>query len=213
MPTTGARPSSTLRSVSTWHKPNRLYLAAFRDGSIKIGTSTLTRAETRLEEQGAWAARFVAETTNGRAVRHLEDAVTERLGIAQSVSAVRKRRGLVSPISDDRLTAMLQRAADEGAANARHQSSGRRNDVTPLDQQWHHPMAEHPAAAHILDYPLALQKGRHDLQMITAIGRHLLVQRSNGDDVFAVDPAPLFGVRLDIGDFGSDEIAIQDSLF
>ncbi len=192
-------------------QPNRLYLAAFRDGTIKIGTSTLARAEKRLEEQGAWAARFVAETTNGRAVRDLEDAVTEQLGIAQSVSAVRKRRGLVSPISDDQLAVMLQHTADEVLNTVINPAVG--DDVTPLDQGWHHPMASHPAMANILDYPLALQKGRHDLQMITAIGRHLLVHRSDGNDVFAVDPAPLFGVRLDIGDFGSDEIAIQDSLF
>ncbi|MGY9083093.1 MAG: DUF2797 domain-containing protein [Acidimicrobiales bacterium] len=192
-------------------KPNRLYLAAFRDGSIKIGTSTLTRAETRLEEQGAWTARFIAETTNGRTVRHLEDAVTERLGIAQSVSAVRKRRGLVSPISNDQLSAMLQHAVDEVLRTIVNPAVG--DDMTSLDLHWHHPMAEHPAAAHILDYPLALQKGRHDLYLVTAIGRHILVKRADGDDVFVIDPSPLFGVRLDIGEFGSDEITIQDSLF
>ena len=39
------------------------------------------------------------------------------------------------------------------------------------------------------------------------------MKRADGDDVFVIDPSPLFGVRLDIGEFGSDEITIQDSLF
>lgn len=192
-------------------QPNRLYLAAFRDGSIKIGTSTLTRADRRLEEQGAWVARFVAETTNGRDVRHLEDAVTEQLGITQAVSATRKGRGLVSPVSNDQLASSLQQATQDVHAAVVDAAAG--THVTVLDEEWRHPMAEHPATANIIRYPLALTTGRHDLHVITAIGRHLLVHRAGGDDVFVIDPAPLFGMWLDIGDFGSDEIAIQDSLF
>jgi hypothetical protein len=80
-------------------------------------------------------------------------------------------------------------------------------------ERWRHPMAEHPALGKVLAYPLTLQSGNHDLEVITAVGRALLVRRASGDDVFAIDPAPLFGLRLDIGDYGSDEIAIQDSLF
>lgn len=40
-------------------QPNELYLAAFRDGSVKVGTSTAPRLRTRLTEQGAWRARVV----------------------------------------------------------------------------------------------------------------------------------------------------------
>jgi len=192
-------------------QPNRLYLAAFRDGSIKIGTSTLARSDKRLEEQGAWMARFVAETADGRAVRHLEDAVTETAGIAQSVSAIRKSRGLVSPLSDDRLDAELQQAVADAHGLVIDKSAG--GDVTAMDEIWRHPMADHPAMSNLLAYPLTLQTGAHDLRVVTAIGRHLIVTRSNGDDHFVVDPAPLFGLWLDMGDFGSGEIAIQDSLF
>ena len=192
-------------------QPNRLYLAAFRDGSIKIGTSTLARADKRLEEQGAWIARFAAETSNGKIVRHLEDAVTEQLGLPQAVSAARKRRGLISPVDDTRLAAEL----DEFATSVlEHVISQERDEsVTPLDLSWRHPMADHPAAVEPIDYPLRLQRGRHDLELITAIGRHLLVRKPAGRDVFVIDPAPLFGVWLDIGNYGSDEFAIQDSLF
>ena len=53
----------------------------------------------------------------------------------------------------------------------------------------------------------------HDLKLITAIGRHGLARRPSGTDVFIFDPKPLLGIWPDIGDYGSDEIAIQDSLF
>lgn len=192
-------------------QPNRLYLAAFRDGSIKVGTSTLGRADKRLEEQGAWIAQFVAETTNGRSVRHLEDAVTEQLAIAQSVSATRKGRGLISPVTDDQLLTSLRQAAADVHRLVVEPATG--NDVELMDNPWRHPMTGHPALANPLRYPLSLTQGRHDLHALTAVGRHLLVKRADGDDVFAIDPAPLFGVCFEIGDFGSDEIAIQDSLF
>lgn len=192
-------------------QPNRLYLAAFRDGSIKVGTSTLMRSERRLEEQGAWMATFVAETSNGRLVRHIEDAVTEELGLPQAVSATRKLRGLIDPIDDDALASEL----DNWATNVDTHivSRQREGSASPLNERWRHPMADHPAVAEAIAYPLPLQRGRHDLELITAVGRHLIARRPGGTDVFAFDPLPLFGIWLDLGDYGSDEIAIQDSLF
>jgi hypothetical protein len=192
-------------------QPNRLYLAAFRDGSIKVGTSTLNRSQRRLEEQGAWLARFVAETTNGKLVRHIEDAVTEDLGLPQSVSAMRKLRGLVKPVDDDELLARLADFAD----NVETHVLARELDPTvmSLAEPWRHPMADHPALVGAIEYPLRVLRGSHDLELITAVGRHLVAQRPGGTDAFVLDPQPLFGVWPEIGDFGSDEIAIQDSLF
>lgn len=192
------------------NQPNRLYLAAFRDGSIKIGTSTLGRSQRRLEEQGAWMARFVAETPNGRAVRHIEDAVTEQLGISQAVSAVRKGRGLANPVPDTQLLATLD---EVGAQVGELVLKAGDHQATPMAEDWRHPMADHPAAAGAIDYPLHAKHGRHDLELITAVGRHILARRPDGDDVFVIDPAPLYGLWLDLGDYGSDDMHIQDSLF
>lgn len=202
--------------VEHLQQPNRLYLAGFRDGSIKVGTSTRSRTQKRLEEQGAWMARLVAETTNGIAVRSLEDLVTEVWSLPQAVNARRKIKGLVDPLPDAELDRLLGAAArDVGRLMDRAPDER----VHPLamgedpGERWRHPMAEHPALGKVLAYPLTLQSGNHDLEVITAVGRALLVRRASGDDVFAIDPAPLFGLRLDMGDYGSDEIAIQDSLF
>ena len=192
-------------------QPNRLYLAGFRDGSIKIGTSTRSRSGTRLAEQGAWIARYVAETADGRTVRELEDAVTDILGIGQSVSTSRKRKGLVSPTPDDVLLATLDRAAARVASII--EADGVNVDLDGTDSTWRHPMTDAIAGQRIVDYPLALTTGRHDLVLETAIGRLIIARRPEGDDRFVLDPAPLAGRWLDVGDYGSDEIAIQDSLF
>lgn len=252
-------------------QPNRLYLAAFRDGSIKVGTSTVGRSHKRLAEQGAWMARFVAETTDGLSVRSLEDLVTEVWSLPQSVSARRKISGLVDPLGDAELDARLDEAATrvgelmartpddrvtplvgidvtgqgspgaasrpgqasregleraakrvEGSAELHDRSPDQREEASDaigmLGEPWRHPMAGHPALAKVREYPLALTSGRHELRVLTAIGRILLARRiaadgQPGPDVFAIDPARLFGIELDIGNYGSDEIAIQDSLF
>ena len=202
--------------VDHLQQPNRLYLAAFRDGSIKVGTSTLGRTQKRLEEQGAWMARLVAETTNGIAVRSLEDLVSEVWSLPQSVSATRKVRGLVSPLDDDELDGRLGAAARDVARLMDRAPDERVMPLEPGDEsgeRWRHPMADHPALAKVLAYPHPLTSGNHDLEVVTAVGRALLVRRPVSDDVFAVDPAPLFGIELDMGDYGSAEIAIQDSLF
>jgi len=191
-------------------QPNRLYLAGFRDGSIKVGTSTAGRADRRLSEQGAWRAVFIAETANGRAVRELEDAVTEQLGVSQSVSNTRKRRGIIAPIEDEVLV-------DELASTARRASAqivdAARLPLTRLEETWRNPLALDPTLDGVVDYPLRIDRGRHDLELLAAVGRLLLARRPGGADVFVLDPAPLYGRWLDRGDFGSDEIAIQDSLF
>ncbi|MGI9642827.1 MAG: DUF2797 domain-containing protein, partial [Acidimicrobiia bacterium] len=88
-------------------QPNLLYLAAFRDGSVKVGTTTAKRGDKRLVEQGAWTARFVTRADDGYAVRDLEDRVTTELGIAQSVSIGRKLDGMVTPVLTDRLISEL----------------------------------------------------------------------------------------------------------
>lgn len=201
-------------------QPNRLYLAAFRDGSVKVGTTTLPRTQKRLEEQGAWMARQVAETTNGIAVRSLEDMVTEVWSLPQAVSGSRKVKGLISPRPDAELEATLNESAQRVFELMERTPDER---VTPLfgddglGVQWRHPIADHAATLHALAYPLSLTAGHHDLEVVTAVGRALFVRRRGpgglGDDVFAIDPAPLFGIELDIGDYGSDEIAIQDALF
>ncbi|MFV2040323.1 MAG: DUF2797 domain-containing protein, partial [Acidimicrobiales bacterium] len=78
-------------------QPNLLYIAAFRDGSVKVGTTTEKRGHVRLLEQGAWRAVIVARADDGYVVRTVEDTVTAEVGLSQSVSIARKVEGMASP--------------------------------------------------------------------------------------------------------------------
>ncbi len=191
-------------------QPNNLYLAAFRDGSIKIGTSTAPRLETRLTEQGAWVARIVASTTDGFAVRTLEDRVTVDLGLPQSVSVRRKLDGLVQPVSDDRLGIELERwSAGVHSLIERHGD----DRVEPAATDWHSPVADDPNWQRVHAYPLKLQSGGHDVELLTASGRVVVLRRPGSDDRFVADLRALFGLEITIDEVEPDELTVQDSLF
>lgn len=191
-------------------QPNHLYLAAFRDGSMKVGTSTAARLDRRLAEQGAWAARIVARSDDGYAVREIEDRVTAALDLPQSVSAARKLTGLVSPRADAEIEARLADLVEPVHALVVSFADSR---LTPQHDSWHNPATGSAELDRLHRYPLKLTSGQHDLRLVTAIGSLVIATRSEGDDRFAINLKGIFGVEVETGDFASDEIAIQDSLF
>lgn len=194
-------------------QPNLLYLAAFRDGSIKVGTSTEKRIETRLTEQGAWRASIVARAPDGVTIRVLEDAVTAMLGLPQSVSAVRKMAGLVSPRPDE---ALLQLLADH-RRTIHELITGSVLAVpdafTTLDQEWSFAGADDNRWRLVHAYPADLSSGAHELTVDAACGRLVLLRRPSGNDRFVADLRRLFGRVLDWGQFGSAPLTVQDALF
>ena len=196
--------------VKHLQQPNELYLAAFRDGSVKVGTSTAPRLRTRLIEQGAWLARVVGTATDGFAVRSIEDRVTVALGLPQSVSIHRKLRGLEQPQPDSALLSELElwtnRAHDliEGSGDDR---------LTSIKVDWRNPQADDSLWDRLHPYPLKPESGSHDLELITACGRAVVARRPGGPDHFVFDLRRLYGVALTLGDETPDELAVQDSLF
>jgi hypothetical protein len=191
-------------------QPNSLYLAAFRDGSIKVGTSTAARLPTRLEEQGAWVAQIVAATTDGFAVRTLEDRITVELGLPQSVSIRRKLDGLLKPVSDDQLRSALSRwTATVHSLMARLDDSR----VTSSSTGWVSSISTDPIWARVHPYPLKLQSGNHDVEFIAASGRVVVLGRPGSSDRFLADLRTLYGIELRLADVEPDELAVQDSLF
>lgn len=190
--------------------PNHLYLAAFRDGSIKIGTSTERRLTKRLSEQGAWMARIVARASDGYAVREIEDRVTEELDIGQTVNVTRKLRGLVNPVADSDLAADLGAAVGEVHELLDVVSDKR---LAASTTAWTNPRADNPAFVRTHRYPLDLANGTHDFEVIDACGPVVALTRTGSSDVFVTSLKPLFGLTLPLGDFTSDTINLQDSLF
>ncbi len=200
-------------------QPNQLYLAGFRDGSIKVGTSTLTRTNQRLAEQGAWRAELVAAAEDGVAVRQLEDLVTEVLGIAQSVSVSRKLDGMTVTSSseaaerDAELEATLGRSAAKVRQLVDHAADPR---LAALVETWEPVSRHHEVWNKTHRYPHALDDGSHQLEIVDAVGRVVALKRTGAgaaDDTFVADLGRLYGVELELCDHGSAEIAVQDSLF
>lgn len=189
---------------------NVLYLAAFRDGSMKVGTSTATRANERLLEQGAWLARIVARSNDGYAVRLIEDRVTANLQIPQSVSTSRKLAGLLRPRSDERLSSQLESAAWVVAELVEASDDDR---LKVEHARWQSPHADELLWTLVHRYPLHLDRGTHNFHTIGACGRIAAVQVVGVPDVMLVDLAQFLGVELTLGDYASGEIAIQDALF
>ncbi len=191
-------------------QPNVLYLAAFRDGSTKVGTSTERRLAKRLVEQGAWLATVVAGAADGYAVRDVEDRVTSALGIPQSVSVGRKLDGMASPRPEAQLAELL---AEQGRQVRALVVGGDDGRLSPTDQAWSFPGQDDPVWDGLHRYPLRLDSGQHDLEVLAACGRLVAVRRPGSDDTFVADLGQLFGVELELGDYESDELAVQDRLF
>lgn len=192
-------------------KPNVLYLAAFRDGSIKVGTSTAPRLETRLREQGAWAARIVAKATNGFAVRTLEDAVTAELGLSQAVAIGRKLAGFADPKAE----ASLDRELTSWVFGV-HRIVRELNDdrLNTADTAWDNPLRHAREWDDVHRYPLRLNSGAHDVEMHDACGRAIRFVRATSTDAFVADIGQLFGYELHlVAHVEPDEVTVQDSLF
>jgi len=192
-------------------KPNSLYLAAFRDGSIKVGTSTKPRLQTRLAEQGAWRAVIAANATDGFAVRTLEDRVTAEIGLPQSVAIGRKLAGLEQPKTDEWLESELSRWQAAVAGLIERLADPRLSSANTL---WVTPCDDDSRWKSVHRYPRRLDSGSHDLEVLGASGRAVLARRPSGIDHFAADLRQLYGILIDTSDdVTPDELTVQDSLF
>jgi hypothetical protein len=204
-------------------RPNVLYLAGFRDGSIKVGTSTAHRIDVRLAEQGAWSARLIGGAANGIIVRRLEDDVTTELQIPQSVAVSRKLSGLARPVADDHLDRLLDEALDsvrcldsitgETAGHGFHPEV--HVDGRLLPQSWRNPEF-HEALWHdrpLYPYPAPLDDGPHDVTIIGLCGRVAAITRPDSDDRFLADVGRWYGVELHPGHVEPTAITVQGALF
>ena len=191
-------------------QPNVLYLAAFRDGSVKVGTSTKARLDTRLHEQGAWLARVVASSSDGFAVRSVEDRVSIEVGLPQSVTARRKLDGLASPKTDEWLATELDRWSTRVLELIAQSSDPR---LTAASNPWKSAVSDDPVWADVHPYPLRLDRGAHDLQLETASGRLALAHRPDAVDRFVCDLRQIYGYVLELETVEADPLAVQDSLF
>lgn len=193
------------------NQQNHLYLAAFRDGSIKVGTSTVGRVETRLHEQGAWLASVAVTASDGYAVRYLEDAVSSELGLAQSVSTPRKLAGHAQPKGSDELDRELGRWT-----RTLHRFVAELNDsrFTTTTTQWSNASVASPDWENLHPYTMRLDRGPHHVELMALCGKVAVVRRPGGHDRFVCDLGQIIGLEVELSvNVEPAEITVQDSLF
>ena len=201
--------------VNHLDQANVLYLAGFRDGSVKVGTSTGGRKHTRWLEQGAWRVVAVATVDNGFAVRRLEDLVTEKLGLSQSVAAKRKVAGMASPLDDAVLVERVDRLV--GDVHSLLAQSPDADVVEATKDLWCFPGTTAGSERHMFDrllrYPAELNLGAHHVTIEAMCGRMAVLSRPGDEARFVADIGRLFGIEVDLGDHRPDQLAVQDTLF
>jgi hypothetical protein len=193
-------------------QPHWLYLATFADGITKVGTAAEPRKRSRLNEQGALFATYLAKASDGRTVRYAEDALTRRLGLPQTVRAQAKLQALATLFDLSAASA----AHDEVVARAADALSKKMN--IPLSLEKWTPPAEgellRDAGSSRVLYPHDLRAGEHGFTLVSCIGSQFLaVQEKDSEMSYVLDLGALKGCRITIGDFHSPGAAVQSSLF
>lgn len=192
-------------------QPHWLYLATFPGGLTKVGTVAEPRKHSRLAEQGPQAATYVARAADGREVRFLEDALSSRLKVPQTVRTAAKIQALTEPTASP---------ADVEAAHAGRvaQAAAALTDMRiPVVQEAFSAPVEgellrspgHPPVR----YPHELRDGEHGFTVRSLMGPVALVVLD--DDLhYVLDLGALKGCRLTLGAaFSSASTVIQSALF
>lgn len=194
-------------------QPHWLYIATFANGVSKVGTAAAPRKRSRLDEQGAVFATYLTQSTNGRSVRYLEDALTRQLNIPQSVRSAAKAAALARLLGLESARAAHEQTVERAAQLLPYLGAD------PVLESWTAPEAGHalrspdPGTERAL-YPHDLHRGEHGFHIDSCIGSHLLVRLTPAADIrYVLDLSVLKGRRVVLGAFTSPAPTTQGTLF
>lgn len=193
-------------------QPHWLYLATFADGTTKVGTAAAPRKHSRLDEQGALVATYLAESPDGRAVRILEDTLARRLGLTQTVRAAAKLKALAA-FRDMGPVHTAHKQHLEPAANALSDLN-----IPAVLEPWTPPsqgkLLRTPHADRT-PYPHDPREGEHGLTVLSCVGSNVLASTDgDGELAYVLDLGALKGRRITLGtNFTSPPGVVQSALF
>lgn len=198
-------------------QPHWVYVATFADATSKVGTASGPRKTSRLDEQGAVRATYVAHTPDGRIARVFEDAITERAGIAQTKRRTTKATALERPTAPETLAAEHRDAVEQAGEvlASRSDYAG----VKRVAEPWDPPAAMSGFFADVptggwLPYPHDLLGGDHGFHIDAVAGSTVLARLRDNDDVrYVVDLGRFAGCRIALGTYASPDTPVQMSLF
>lgn len=198
-------------------QPHWVYVATFADATSKVGTASDGRQAARLDEQGAAMATYVARVPDGRVARVIEDAVTERTGLAQVKRRAAKVAALERPASPDAVRGEHRDAVAPAREVVRSSLEG---SVDPAEAVWTRPTATEGFFADVptggwLPYPHDLRTGDHGFHVDAVAGSAVLARLRNEVDEarYVVDLGAVAGCRINIGRYESPDTPVQMSLF
>lgn len=189
-----------------------LYIATFADGTTKVGTASQRSKWSRLADQGALVARYVARADNGSVVRQLEDSVSTNLPPTQFVRGAAKYAALLHPRPPLHLEQMNRAMADVVRGYVAGLALG---GFEPVDEQWQRSSYAEAVAlpGRRTAYPQPLDSGAHGMQLESILGPNALVGLDGVEGKFLVDLGALKGIKIVCGDYQTDIPALQESLF
>ncbi|MGQ0779202.1 MAG: hypothetical protein ACT4NY_33105 [Pseudonocardiales bacterium] len=194
-------------------QPHWLYIATFAHGASKVGTAAAPRRTSRLDEQGAMLASYLAEAPDGRAVRYLEDAVSREIGLSQTVRGAAKLAALTDP-NPRRVQAAHERVVESAVAVLATMGISRSRE------EWSAPaegmvLRSPPRQGERAIYPHDLREGKHGFYIESCAGTQILARISPDDEAvrYVLDLNALKGRRVVLGDFQSPETTLQAALF
>lgn len=202
-----------------------LYVATFADGTCKVGTASDRSKFSRLAEQAAVAARYVAWAQDGRIVRHLEDAVTQHLGLVQAVRSSSKFAALANPLPTGEVdsinaaeAARVRQMLDAGGGPGEYATPNAGESPVgahTVDEEWVRPAGTAAVCENrtAIAYPHDLAAGSHGLKLQAVHGSFARAGIDGTDVSFLVDLGQLKGKRIEFGEYSSEVPAVQESLF
>ncbi|MFC8303015.1 DUF2797 domain-containing protein [Specibacter sp. NPDC057265] len=193
-------------------QPHWLYIASFADGTTKVGTASQQSKWSRLAEQGAVAAQYVAQAKDGTVVRLLEDAVSRHEGITQFVRAAAKAAALLNPRPAAELE---QRNQDVAHAVRAFLANSSQPGFTVVDQSWQGSEFSRGLLGNRarIAYPQPLDAGPHGLLLESMLGSNALVTLDGAEAAFLAGLGTLRGKKIQFGNFATEIPALQESLF
>ncbi len=189
-----------------------LYIATFADGTTKVGTASERSKWSRLAEQGALVARYVARAHDGSVVRHLEDSVSTKLPVTQFVRGAAKFAALLNP----RPPLHLEQTNKAMADVVRDYVAGLALEgFEPVDEPWVRSDCSNAVAvpSQRNAYPQPLDSGTHGMRLDAMLGPTALAGLDGADGEFLADLGALKGRKIRFGHYQTDIPALQESLF
>lgn len=196
-------------------QPHHLYIAYFGEGLAKVGTASAVRRHRRLYEQGALAARFIADSPDGMHVRELERVVSAQAGFRQAVGSAAKTRVLTKPLAPWAAVEAAVTAAASEALAVLPTGTMRTETTWSGGGEFYRTVAERGRCATVIDFGGALPPGEYVLDAVTAHG-HTIACRDGSEtgELLLANDTQLIGRRIELDDsITGGSVAAQTSLF